>query len=239
MKGKEKGSKKLSVEQKSRQQVSRIKSTGKLSGTEPFKTEFSETEPSETKFSKAEPFETESSRAELSGQTSGTKTSQSLLLQDITLLLLKIFILGVMAAVLLLFVFGLTRCADMSMSPAIKDGDVVLYYRLDKDYHQNDVVVADIKGQIQIRRVVAIAGDTVDITENGLMVNGAIQQESSIYEKTQRYTEGIDFPVTLKQGEVFLLGDSREHSTDSRIYGPVNRKDTRGKVMTIIRRRGI
>ena len=41
---------------------------------------------------------------------------------------------------------------------------------------------------------------------------------------------------TLKKGEIFLLKDAREHATDSRIYGAVNKKDTLGKVVTLIRR---
>ena len=89
-----------------------------------------------------------------------------------------------------------------------------------------------------VRRVVAVEGDTVDITEDGLEVNGYLQQENLIYEKTRRYEEGIDFPVTLKANEVFVLGDARENATDSRVYGVVNIEETKGKVMLIIRKRG-
>lgn len=162
-----------------------------------------------------------------------------LLAQDIQLLLLKIAILAVMAAILFLFVFGIARCSDASMFPAVKDGDLAVYYRADKDYMQGDVVVLEADGKTQIRRVVAVEGDTVDVTEDGLFINGALQQENNIYEETQRYQEGIDFPVTLGEDEIFVLGDAREHSTDSRIYGPVNAKDTKGTVITLIRRRGI
>ena len=159
--------------------------------------------------------------------------------QDVQLLLLKIGILAVLAAFLFLFVFGVARCSDASMFPAVKDGDLAVYYRADKDYMQGDVVVLKVDGKTQIRRVAAVAGDTVDITEDGLYINGALQMESNIYEKTHRYQEGIDFPVTLQDGEIFVLGDAREHSTDSRIYGLVKIKDTKGTVITLIRRRGI
>ena len=167
------------------------------------------------------------------------KSVKNPLLQDILLLLTKVGILAGIIAVLFLFVFGIARSSDMSMSPAVKDGDLVLYYRLDKDYCQNDVVVLKRDGKTEIRRVAAVAGDTVDISEEGLVINGALQQESGICEETLRYEEGISFPVTLKEGEIFLLGDAREHSTDSRIYGPVKVSDTEGTVITIVRRRGI
>ena len=165
--------------------------------------------------------------------------TQNPLLRDLLLLGFKILMLGVIFGIIFLVIFGIARSADVSMSPAVKDGDLVLYYRLDKDYRQGDVVVLDVNGETQIRRVVAVAGDTVDVTEEGLVVNGALQQESGIYEETHRYEEGIAFPVTLKEGEVFLLGDGRGHSTDSRIYGPVNSRDIKGKAITVIRRRGI
>ena len=43
------------------------------------------------------------------------------------------------------------------------------------------------------------------------------------------------FPVKLKKGEVFLMGDNRPDAVDSRQFGPVNAKDTLGELMTVIR----
>ncbi len=77
--------------------------------------------------------------------------------------------------------------------------------------------------------MIATAGDVVDITEDGLTINGAPQQEHQIYEKTQRYDTGVDFPIKLQEGQIFVLGDSRENASDSRVYGAVDVKDTKGK----------
>ena len=73
----------------------------------------------------------------------------------------------------------------------------------------------------------------------GLLINGSLQQEQEIYQKTERYQEGGEFPLTVPEGQVFVLGDSRSGATDSRIYGSVEIEDTLGKVMTVIRRRSI
>ena len=125
------------------------------------------------------------------------------------------------------------------MFPAIQNGDLVIYYRLDKRYVSSDVLVAEYQGEKIPLRVIAVEGDKVDIQEEGLFINGHLQQETRIYETTKRFTDGVNFPVTVKKGQVFVLGDSRENSTDSRMFGPVEIADTYGKVITIIRRRGI
>ena len=62
---------------------------------------------------------------------------------------------------------------------------------------------------------------------------------SQIYQQTQRYAVGATFPLTVGEGQVFVLGDARENATDSRVYGAVEVKDTLGKVITILRRRDI
>ena len=150
--------------------------------------------------------------------------------------------IGVVAVIVLLvftFLYGIYYSRDQSMHPAVKDGDLVVFYRWSKDYSLGDLLLLDFQGERQLRRVVAKAGDIVDITVEGLKVNGSLQEEPDIIRKTERYEEGIDFPVTLRENEVFVLGDAREGVTDSRVYGPVNVKDTLGTVMTVIRRRNL
>jgi len=159
------------------------------------------------------------------------------LYRDVGYFILKLLLVGMVISILLLIVFGMTRNADLGMSPAVKHGDLIFYFRLDKQYNASDLVALTHDGNVQIRRVVATAGDTVDITENGLLINGRLQQELEVVGETLVYTAGIAFPITLGVDEVFLLGDSREESTDSRLYGAVRVSDTLGKVMVIMRRR--
>lgn len=63
------------------------------------------------------------------------------LLVDIGYLLLKILIIGALAVVMLTFLFGIFRNPDASMTPASEEGDLIIYYRLKKDYQVGDVVV--------------------------------------------------------------------------------------------------
>lgn len=170
---------------------------------------------------------------------SADPSAEPSLLKELFFLLAKIAAIIFAFALVFTFMYGFCRNPDVSMVPAVKDGDLVMFYRLDKNYAAQDTLVLEFGGQKQVRRVVAVAGDKVDITEDGLIVNGAIQQEKEIYQATKRYEEGVEFPLIVGEGEVFVLGDSRENATDSRIYGVVKNKDTLGKVMMILRWRDI
>jgi len=162
------------------------------------------------------------------------------MIKDLLLLLAKIGFIVLVFVILTTTVFGIVRYEEPSMSPAIKDGDLVLFSRMSKsEYRTRDAIVLYYDGQAQVRRVVATEGDSVDITESGLVINGALQQEPEIYQKTERYEEGGEFPLLVPEGQVFVLGDKRGGATDSRIYGCVEIAETLGKVMTVVRNRGI
>jgi len=164
---------------------------------------------------------------------------QTTLMQDIFQLLIKIVVVCVCFMLVFTFLFGIHRVKDNAMEPALQDGDVTIFYRLDKRYVASDTVVLEYEGEKQIRRVVAVAGDVVDVTEEGVLINGSRVQEQGIYQDTLRYTDGVTFPITVLEGQIFVLGDNRTEAIDGRLYGAVNIDDTFGKVMTILRRRNI
>ena len=157
---------------------------------------------------------------------------------EVVVLVVKIITIALIFTILFTFVYGALRYQEPYMSPAVKDGDLVIYYRFaKKTYMPRDLVVIK-KGQTkEVRRIIAVHGDVVDITENGLVINGALQQEPDIRSPTYRYNEGIEFPITVPYGEFFVLADERAGAEDSRIYGTVSETDLAGKVMTLIRRR--
>lgn len=167
------------------------------------------------------------------------RSGGSLLLREILFLILKIVLIVVVFMVIFTFIYGIHRQRDGTMEPAIKEGDLVVYYRFDQNYKAGDVLVLSYEGETQVRRVLAAAGDQVDITEEGLLINGALQQEPLIVNQVERYAKGVDFPMTVPKGKVFVLGDHRENVVDSRIYGAVNMNDTMGKVISLLRRRSI
>jgi signal peptidase I len=154
-------------------------------------------------------------------------------------------LLGKLAAFLLILfvmfrlVFGLGVVRDESMYPRLRNGDLVLYYRMQKSYCAGDVVAVRVDGKEYFGRIVAIGGDTVDISENGeLMLNGYAQSEEIFFE-TDPAENGASLPCTVPEGSVYILGDHRTQAVDSRILGTVTKKGIEGKAITLLRRRGI
>jgi signal peptidase I len=152
---------------------------------------------------------------------------------------LKLGILCLTIVLLFSFAFGIAQVKGQTMYPSIRDGDLMLYYRLQSDYDIGDVVTFKIGEYRRNARIVAKGGDVVEVNDNGqLLVNGNVQQEEIFY-STDSLTDGVTYPYTVEEDSYFVLGDYRTVSIDSRSYGAVSNKDIDGKVITIFRRRGI
>lgn len=155
----------------------------------------------------------------------------------VIVLILKIMIFGISFVIVFGYIFGLSRNQSLNMVPAFQDGDLILYLRIDKNFQANDTVLIQSEDKTVLERVVAVAGDTVDITENGLVINGGIVQEPYAVGETMKFYNGVTFPLMVPEGEIFVLGDNREYATDSRILGCIDIDDVSGSVIGAFRRR--
>ena len=151
--------------------------------------------------------------------------------------IILILILWVMFA---LFI-GVKMAPNDDMKPKIGAGDVLVFYRIDKTAKEQNVIVIRKNDTDYIGRVVAQAGDTVDITKDGiLMINGNPVTEAGIYyDKTPKYRDYIKYPIELKADECFVLSDKRDNGEDSRYYGPVKKSEIKGTVIGQFRKNGI
>ena len=196
--------------------------------------------PSENPEKGPEPVEIEKAGEKVRNREKGVKSYQRLILRIAAF----VFVIW-----LLLFVFlGLTTAPNDDMEPNIRSGDMVLFYRLDKTPDAQDVIVfkkTDSSGRklTLVGRVVAVEGDVVEITEDGLLlINGNAVSETKIYDKITMPLDAKtspEYPLTLGKDECFVLGDKRSEATDSRIFGPVKKSEIRGTVIMIIRRNNI
>ena len=111
---------------------------------------------------------------------------------------------------------------------------------LPEDYQAGDIVIArkeTFDSKPIVKRVIATAGQTVDIDFNlgQVYVDGELLDEDYINDYTYR-EEGTVFPLTVPEGEVFLMGDNRNHSNDSRdsSLGTVDTRLLIGKAVFLV-----
>ncbi|MBR4131354.1 MAG: signal peptidase I [Oscillospiraceae bacterium] len=156
----------------------------------------------------------------------------------------------ILAVVTLTFVF-LMRMVSVngpSMTSTLLDGDrlTLLSNTIYTEPKAGDVVVAAVptyeNGEALVKRVIATGGQTVDIQYDAMgvatvYVDGQALDEPYINETMYRAAYGtIEFPVTVPEGFVFVMGDNRNHSADSR-YPPIGIFDQRyvlGKVLMVV-----
>ena len=160
--------------------------------------------------------------------------------KDIASFLLHIAVTVAAVWVVFTFVFGMMTAPDETMYPRVRNGDLVLFFRLEQTYNVGDVVAIREDGRRYLGRIAAVGGDTVDLSDDGdLIVNGNVQNEEIFYPTLKDEDSSVQYPVELKEDEYFILSDFRTEGADSREYGPVIRSQVKGKVIALLRRRGI
>jgi len=139
------------------------------------------------------------------------------------------------------FVIGIDRVSGMSMYPYLNHGDVIVYRRMEKGIHRDDVVVFEKNGESLVKRVAGLPGDWVEINPSGsrVTVNGeqAAGQYVTLSDTEREEEEQTGAPQTVMDGQYLVLGDNRAVSVDSRDsrIGTVPEEDVLGKVILIIR----
>jgi signal peptidase I len=126
------------------------------------------------------------------------------------------------------------RITTGSMLPALRPGDHVVVDRLTygfEDVRRGDVIAfedPERPGEVAIKRVVALPGDTIAIRAGTLLVNGRQQREAYLVD---RRTGDFYGPTIVPAGHLFVLGDNRSRSVDSRFIGPIPADDLLGQVV--------
>ncbi|SDF73410.1 signal peptidase I [Sporomusa acidovorans] len=168
-----------------------------------------------------------------------------------------------LAIVINAFVFQPTRVVGSSMEPNLHNNDYVFVSKLSHTFvgtpDYNDIVIidsrvfrersvkddladpvstylsvaklAEVDNHIWIKRVIGKPGDTIEIKDGQLYRNGTLIEESYIREPMHAATPK---KVTIPSGQVYVLGDNRNNSSDSRYIGPVPISHVLGKVVMVL-----
>ncbi len=156
-----------------------------------------------------------------------------------------IVIAVVIAMLIRAFVFVPVKVEGPSMQNTLYTGQQLILYKLGYRFsppRKGDIIVLEYQQGIFkkmsfidptevdfIKRVIALPGDTVDIKDGYVYVNGSRLDEP--YAKGRTDKRSMSFPQRVPENSVFVLGDNRENSKDSREIGFVDFKKIRGKAV--------
>ncbi len=147
-------------------------------------------------------------------------------------------VFGAVFALIYLFVAQFHKVSGLSMFPTMHNNDYLITekisYKLGDPKKGQIVVLKNPRDESQdfIKRIIAVPGDTIRVEKNRIFINGGLLKETYLPPETPTpngafLTEGN----TIKAGpnQYFVFGDNRNHSSDSREWGPITKKEIVGR----------
>jgi signal peptidase I len=165
------------------------------------------------------------------------KTKKQVILKEILMYTIVVLAAVVLATLIRVFIFEPFIVPSPSMDPTLKVGDKVIInkiaYRVGS-IERGDIVAfhSPLEEKDLVKRAVAVEGDEITLTSEGeIYINGERITES--YIPADQAVSYINQTVTLGEDEVFVMGDNRNNSFDSRYFGAIPEEDVFGEFMVI------
>ncbi|OGK39474.1 signal peptidase I [Candidatus Roizmanbacteria bacterium RIFCSPLOWO2_01_FULL_37_12] len=141
-----------------------------------------------------------------------------------------IVFIGSLFIVIYLFIAAPSQVKGASMEPSFESGEYIMTSKITYKFrkpHRGDVIVfkslknPDID---YIKRIIGLPGDKIEIKNSDVFVNDLKLTEGYIFDKTNLWEGGFiqeNVPIVVPEGSIFVMGDNRPRSSDSREFGPV------------------
>jgi signal peptidase I len=148
----------------------------------------------------------------------------------------EVLLLALVLYLVINFAIQTVHVIGSSMYPTVTDNDYLIATKIDYRLHapsRGDIIIMRDpydNSRDFIKRVIGVPGDHILIRQGQVFINGHLLRET--YLNNEPWTENADWPigqttdpqgVLLKSDEFFVMGDNRNHSSDSRVFGPVRR----------------
>ena len=120
-----------------------------------------------------------------------------------------------------------------AMAPALNDGDLIIIESNPAKLERGDIIMflyPDDPVVSYIKRIVGLPNETVDIREGKVFINGQPLLEPYVNPELDQSRRDMA-AVTLEADSYFVIGDNRDNSSDSRIWGPLERHFIQGKYL--------
>ena len=146
---------------------------------------------------------------------------------------IPLVLLGVVAAGCTAFVLPV-KVEGTAMVPALQDGDRIIIERNPSKLERGDIVIFYFpldQRKSYLKRIVGLPNETVDIREGKVFINGRLLEEPYVDPKLNLSMRNLP-EIKLPEDAYFVIGDNRDNSADSRIWGPLQKKFIYGKYMT-------
>lgn len=150
---------------------------------------------------------------------------------------LSIGIAVAIGLILVTFVGQRTIVHDISMEPTLHEGNNLIVEKLSARFgwlHRGDIIVLDSPGENRqlIKRLIAFGGEKVEIKDGKVFINGKQLEEKYLTDVITEPREKLEYSnLTVPEGMVYVLGDNRPKSLDSRAFGPVPANTVRGRAI--------
>ncbi len=147
----------------------------------------------------------------------------------------------VISIVLYLFIMTPHEVIGSSMYPTYKDGEYLMankvVYKLSEPRRGDVIIFKYSDTQDFIKRVIGLPGDQVMLKDGYIYINGTKLEESG-YLDSSVYSNGGEYlhegeTITVPEGQYFVCGDNRQHSSDSRTFGPIEKANIKGKAWIV------